>query len=88
MAQTRVSVAVLAAVTTLGIGFVAISQQAQLVEPETDTALGNSSYNITTGVLEGVSGATAQGAVWFGVGAIVLAAVGLLVVAANGVGGR
>lgn len=85
----RILIAVATAVSTLMLGFWAISQQAQSVAPTANTsATYNSSYNTSVGVIEGISTAGAQAVPWFGVAAVVLAACGFLVyVVANG-GGR
>lgn len=80
----RVIVAVTAGITTLLLGLVAISTQADEVEP--GDGAGDSvqnSYDTALGVFDGVFQA-GEGIVWFGVAAIILVACGLLLAASSG----
>lgn len=83
----RTTVAVTAAISVLFVGVWAIGQQASTVQPKLNSSAANASYDAATGVFETVGGPGGSGIVWFGVGAIVIAAMGFLVVASRG-GGR
>lgn len=82
----RTVVAVLGGIVMLFVGFFGLNQ---LARDTRDVAVTNgtnstaSAYNMTTGVFEGAGQAMSGGVVWMGVGAIVLVALGFLVVAGN-----
>lgn len=82
----RTSVAALGAITILFVGVTAISEAAQQAKPATSTDAANASYNLSVDVFTGI-GQAGIGIVWFGVAAVVLVALGLLV-AGNPGGGR
>lgn len=79
----RTTVAALGAISFLFVGVTAISESAQQAEPTIDSEAGNASYQLGVDVFGGVSQA-GIGIVWFGVAAIVVVSLGLLVVAGNG----
>jgi hypothetical protein len=75
----RAIVGVAGLLSTLFLGFFALSQQAQRSAPvNNSTALYNTSYNLTTNVAEGTGAGLASAAPYFGVAAVVLIAVGIL----------
>jgi len=82
----RSSVAILLSIVVLFVGVTAISDAALNAE---DTAVQNgtnqsaSAYNMTTEVFGGLTEAAAPGLVWFGIGAIILVALGFLVYAGS-----
>lgn len=85
----RVTVAAVTAITALFVGVTAISESAQQAQPTLSSAnssAANASYNLSVGVFTGASQA-GIGIVWFGVGAIVVVALGMLVMAGRS-GGR
>lgn len=83
----RASVAILGAITFLFVGFTAISESAQQAEPGLNSTASNSSYQLGVDVFTGVGEAGGQALVYGGIGAIVLIALGIAVVAGSG-GGR
>lgn len=84
----RVSVAMGMAISVLFVGVIAISEAAQQSEQRAMNASNSSAraYNVSVDVFGGV-GQTGEGIVWFGIAAIVLVALGILVVAGRS-GGR
>jgi hypothetical protein len=80
----RLTVAVGAAVSTLLVGIIGISVSAQQAKPATDTQAANESYAAAKGVFGGIGVAAGEAVVFFGVAAIVLVSLGLLVVAGRG----
>jgi hypothetical protein len=80
------TVAVVAAISILFGGVIAISESAQQVQPTLNSTSANASYNMSVSVFTGVSQA-GTGVVWGGIAAIVLVALGILVVAGRS-GGR
>lgn len=83
----RVTVAVTLAITMLFVGLTAISESAQQAQPALDSTSANESYDLATGVFGGAMQGGAEAIVWFGIAAIVLVALGLLVSAGRS-GGR
>lgn len=83
----RTTVAALGAITILFVGLTGVSESAQQVKPTLNSTTANQTYNMSVGVFGGVSEGTATALPWFGVAAIVLVALGLLVVAGKS-GGR
>lgn len=78
-----------AAVSSLLIGFWAISMQAQEAEPGAGASSStNATWDVGVGVYEGVAGGAAEAVPWFAVAAVVLTACGFLVYAATRGGGR
>jgi hypothetical protein len=81
----RTIVAVTLAVAIVLLGLQGMGQLATANEPGANsTDFDNSSYNMTGEVFGGLSSAQAQALPWFGVGAVVLVASGLLVSVAGG----
>lgn len=82
----RTSIAALGGIVILFVGFFGLSQQAQQVK---DVAVTNgtnatsSSFNMTTNIFSGAGQAASGAVVWAGVAAVVLVALGYLVVAGN-----
>ncbi|MGK7294866.1 MAG: hypothetical protein ACNS61_03435 [Candidatus Wenzhouxiangella sp. M2_3B_020] len=83
----RASVAILGAITFLFVGLTAISQSAQEAKPGLNSTSANESYQLGVDVFTGVGQGGASALVYGGIGAIVLIALGLLVVVMQG-GGR
>jgi len=83
----RTSVAALLAIPVFFLGITAISESAQQTQPALNSTSANASYNLSVGVYEGIGQAGASSIPWFGVGAVVLVALGVLVVAGAS-GGR
>lgn len=83
----RTIVAVVMSTTFLFIGGYAISYQAQETQPTLNSTRANETFNVSLDVFEGVTSAGGMGIVWFGVAAVLLVALGFLVVAAQS-GGR
>lgn len=77
----RVTVAVGAAVPMLMVGIIAISQSAQEAESSINSTAANESYAAAEGVFGGVAMAASDAVVLFGIAAIVLVGLGLLVTA-------
>jgi len=82
----RASIAALGSISILFVGVVAISESAQQADPEVSSQAGNESFQLATDVFGGI-GQAGVGIVWFGVAAVVLIALGMLVVAGQQ-GGR
>lgn len=80
----RVSVAVMLAISMLFVGLTAISESAQQAKPALDSTSANESYDLATGVYGGAMQGGSEAIVWFGIAAIVLVALGLLVGASGG----
>lgn len=82
----RSTVAILGGISVLFVGFYGLSESAQQTK---DVAVTNgtnatsSAYNATTGVFGGIGEAASGGIVWMGIAAIILVALGYLVVAGN-----
>lgn len=71
------------------IGAIALSEAAQQSEQTaTNTSAGADAWNVSVDVFGGIGQAAAPAIVWMGVAAIVLVAVGLLVMAGNNGRGR
>lgn len=83
----RTSVAALMSITVLFVGAFAISESAQQTKPTLNSTSANQSYDLSVEVFGGVMQTGGQGIIWFGVAAIVLVAMGLLVMAGQS-GGR
>lgn len=82
----RTTVATLLSISVLFVGVIAISESAQQTKPTLNSSAANTSYNVSVDVLTGL-GQAGIGIVWFGIAAVVLVSLGLLVVA-GGTGGR
>lgn len=84
----RLVVAVLGTISILFVGFSAISESAQQAPDASNrSATANASYELATGVHEGIGQAGGDVLAWGGVAAIVVVALALLVVAGAS-GGR
>jgi hypothetical protein len=77
----RTVVAALGGITVLFVGVIAMSESAQQAEPALNTAAANESYAAAEQVFGGVAGGGGQAVVWAGIGAVVLVALGFLLVA-------
>jgi len=80
----RSSVAILLGIVIMVVGVFGISQAGQDVKDQAVTNGTNATqdaYNVSTEVFGGLSEAAAPGVIWFGVAAIVVIALGYLVVA-------
>lgn len=80
----RMTVAVGMAVSVLFVGIIAMSEAAQQAKPQLNSSAANATYNTSVGVFTGVGQAGGEGVVWFGVAAIIVGALVLLVVAGSG----
>lgn len=81
----RTIVAITATLSMIFVGLLAISEQAQEFSPDANTSdATNSTYDLSRDLFEGVFNVGGEGMVWFGVGAIVIVAMGLLVAAGSG----
>lgn len=80
----RVMLAVVLLAVMTVIGFAALSQQAQDVEPTLNDSAENETYDVATNVFEGTGGALAVIVPWGGIAAVIAVALGLLVAASRG----
>lgn len=82
----RTTVAVMVSTSVLVVGLFAISEAAQQSEQPAIDAGGASqdAWNTSVDVYGGLLGGGGEGIVWFGIAAIVLVALGLLVAASGG----
>lgn len=78
----RSSVAVLTTLTVILVGVVAISTQANQVDPPADSTA-NESYTVAVETYGSVLSTGGPGIVWFGVTAVILIAAGYLVAVAS-----
>lgn len=84
----RTSIAGLLSIVLLFTGVIAISESAQQSQDNvTNGTAGSDAYNMSVGVFDGVSKGGGEAIVWFGVAAVVIVSLGLLVYAGSG-GGR
>jgi len=76
--------AILGGISILVVGFFGL-QEASIQTKDAAVTNGTnatqSAYNTTTGIIDGIGQAFAPGIVWFGIAAIILVALGFLVVA-------
>lgn len=79
----RVIAAVVLVMAMAVIGFVALSQQAQDVEPTLNDSGEETAYNVSTGVFEGTGHALANLIPYAGVGAGIVVTLGFLVASAR-----
>lgn len=77
----RVTVAVLMAISVLFVGVFALSEGAQQTEPSLNSTAANDSYSLANEVYGGILGSAGPGIVWFGIAAIIVVALGYLVIA-------
>lgn len=80
----RVSVAVMIVTTVLVGGVFAISESASQVDGSLNSTSENTSYAVAENVFGGTLSSAGPGIIWFGVAAIVLVSLGLLVYAGSG----
>jgi hypothetical protein len=82
----RATVGILGGISVLFVGFYGLQEQASQTQ---DAAVTNgtnasaSAYNTTSAVFDGLGQAAGPGIVWMGVAAVILVALGFLVVAGN-----
>jgi hypothetical protein len=82
----RATVGILGGISVLFVGFYGLQEQASQTQ---DAAVTNgtnasaSAYNTTTEVFGGLGQAAGPGVVWMGIAAVILIALGFLVVAGN-----
>lgn len=79
----RTVLASLTAISVLFVGVFAMSESAQQAEPTLNTTAANESYSVAEQVFTGM-GQAGTGIVWFGIAAIVVVALGFLVMSAGG----
>lgn len=77
----RLTVAVMAATSAFFVGVVALGEAASQTEASgaLNSTSANASYNMSVDVFSGLATGGGEAIVWFGVAAIVMAALGLLV---------
>ena len=82
----RATVGILGGISVLFVGFMGLAEQAGQTEDAAVTNGTNSSaeaFNATTEVFGGLGQAAGPGIVWMGIAAVILIALGFLVVAGN-----